>query len=318
MQPVQMTTISPLDKLADSFFGRLALTVLSVVVAALATPFLFLANSILLPIVLRWTALAWLGLVAGLAARGFLHRYHSLVRLFSAWGILLGCLWLVYQLTYGYVGIHPLLRSNSVFDWDVIQQVLFSGVITWLALFAQRKPRVRVSPAKPLASPEPLTLPKAQPSKSAKQPKQVRRKNPQTNASLAAPALPQLKPWQPNLKNLGNRMRLWRRKAGQAASHSRQKAGALWERSRQALRLRVKPSSRQVSFPPARFRMPAKPNAASLVQLVGVEEHRCPYCLELVEPKDPRGIKICPECHTYHHADCWTVTGACQVPHHHA
>jgi membrane protein CcdC involved in cytochrome C biogenesis len=51
------------------------------------------------------------------------------------------------------------------------------------------------------------------------------------------------------------------------------------------------------------------------VQLATVEEHRCPYCLELVNPKDPRGVVECKVCHTLHHADCWGITGSCQVPH---
>ena len=53
------------------------------------------------------------------------------------------------------------------------------------------------------------------------------------------------------------------------------------------------------------------------VQLAKEVEHKCPYCLEIVEKNDPRGIKVCPICHTYHHADCWEVTGTCQVPHKH-
>lgn len=51
------------------------------------------------------------------------------------------------------------------------------------------------------------------------------------------------------------------------------------------------------------------------VQLALVEEHRCPYCLEPVVRTDPRGIKECDVCHTLHHADCWAITGVCQVPH---
>jgi len=54
----------------------------------------------------------------------------------------------------------------------------------------------------------------------------------------------------------------------------------------------------------------------SSIRLVGETEHRCPYCLELVQKKDPRGIVECSICHTLHHADCWAVTGMCQVPHH--
>lgn len=53
------------------------------------------------------------------------------------------------------------------------------------------------------------------------------------------------------------------------------------------------------------------------IRLLGEIEHRCPFCLEIVEKNDPRGVRICKICHTYHHADCWDVTGTCQVPHHH-
>lgn len=51
------------------------------------------------------------------------------------------------------------------------------------------------------------------------------------------------------------------------------------------------------------------------VQLALVEEHRCPYCFDLVARSDPRGVKECPVCHTLHHKDCWDVAGFCQVPH---
>lgn len=54
------------------------------------------------------------------------------------------------------------------------------------------------------------------------------------------------------------------------------------------------------------------------VRLVGAEEHRCPYCLQLIDSRDSRGVVICPVCHTHHHRDCWAVTGMCQVPHYHA
>jgi len=51
------------------------------------------------------------------------------------------------------------------------------------------------------------------------------------------------------------------------------------------------------------------------LQLSDEEEHRCPYCLALIDPDDPRGTVECKICHTLHHADCWAITGACQVPH---
>lgn len=51
------------------------------------------------------------------------------------------------------------------------------------------------------------------------------------------------------------------------------------------------------------------------IQLALVEEHRCPYCLELVSRSDPHGVMECKVCHTLHHKDCWDITGSCQVPH---
>jgi hypothetical protein len=54
----------------------------------------------------------------------------------------------------------------------------------------------------------------------------------------------------------------------------------------------------------------------SSIRLMESIEHRCPFCLELVERNDARGKVECRICHTLHHADCWAVTGTCQVPHH--
>jgi len=51
------------------------------------------------------------------------------------------------------------------------------------------------------------------------------------------------------------------------------------------------------------------------VQLAVYEEHRCPYCLEIVTRDDPRGSVECQVCHALHHKDCWDITGTCQVPH---
>lgn len=53
------------------------------------------------------------------------------------------------------------------------------------------------------------------------------------------------------------------------------------------------------------------------VKLLGETEHRCPYCLELVKKNDARGVVICPDCKTWHHKDCWDITGSCQVAHRH-
>jgi hypothetical protein len=56
-------------------------------------------------------------------------------------------------------------------------------------------------------------------------------------------------------------------------------------------------------------------NRKPKLQISHYEDHRCPFCLEEVKRNDPRGVKKCEICNTLHHADCWAITGNCQVPH---
>jgi ribosomal protein L37AE/L43A len=56
-------------------------------------------------------------------------------------------------------------------------------------------------------------------------------------------------------------------------------------------------------------------NRKPKLQISLYEEHRCPFCLEEVKRNDSRGVKKCEVCNTLHHADCWAITGNCQVPH---
>ncbi|MEY2817217.1 MAG: Prokaryotic finger family 1 [Chloroflexota bacterium] len=66
---------------------------------------------------------------------------------------------------------------------------------------------------------------------------------------------------------------------------------------------------------PARLGLKGMFKRKPYVNLALVENHRCPYCLEDVKLSDPRGVKRCEVCGAVHHADCWDVTGECQVPH---
>ncbi|MGB8213435.1 MAG: hypothetical protein WCE68_07735 [Anaerolineales bacterium] len=75
------------------------------------------------------------------------------------------------------------------------------------------------------------------------------------------------------------------------------------------------PALQMVSIQPVRPKRKRTNRSRPKLVLSREEEHRCPYCLELVEPDDPRGVVECEICHTLHHADCWAITGACQVPH---
>ena len=76
-------------------------------------------------------------------------------------------------------------------------------------------------------------------------------------------------------------------------------------------------SSPQVYLRPKRSvrRSTKRYRKSRYIKLVGRVQHSCPYCLEEIIKNDPRGVRVCPDCKTKHHADCWAMTGMCQVPH---
>ena len=67
---------------------------------------------------------------------------------------------------------------------------------------------------------------------------------------------------------------------------------------------------------PKRATTLARANGADeALRITGLIEDRCPYCFDIVKRNDPRGVRLCEICGTPHHADCWAITGKCQVPH---
>jgi hypothetical protein len=76
-----------------------------------------------------------------------------------------------------------------------------------------------------------------------------------------------------------------------------------------------RPSVKKMKEPTIRPKKKRTSRHKPKIQFALVEEHRCPYCLDAVSRNDPRGVKECDVCHTLHHADCWSITGVCQVPH---
>ena len=89
----------------------------------------------------------------------------------------------------------------------------------------------------------------------------------------------------------------------------------LKKRPRRGAQSRVQPVPATVAEKPVLPKQKRKVHRKSQLQLSDEVEHRCPYCLEIINPDDPRGTVECKICHTLHHADCWAITGACQVPH---
>jgi ribosomal protein L37AE/L43A len=124
--------------------------------------------------------------------------------------------------------------------------------------------------------------------------------------------------WKDQLQHSGKTIRRVKVKVEKALAPSGAWAQTTLARLRQGIWSRTRiPSSSIIIQQRRREASLLRPAPRKIIRLQGDEEHRCPYCLETVEDNDPRGVKICPICGTYHHADCWTITGVCQVPHQH-
>jgi hypothetical protein len=108
----------------------------------------------------------------------------------------------------------------------------------------------------------------------------------------------------------------WRR-LHRPASSSSATAGQS-RSSRRSVRGRSTPQV-ELTTPSAPVKPAARSKRKSLrrrhVQLGKQSTSVCPYCLEEVLPRDPRGKVVCDICGTPHHGDCWAITGKCEVPH---
>lgn len=107
---------------------------------------------------------------------------------------------------------------------------------------------------------------------------------------------------------------------GQASLRGREPASRPKKRADTSQRARVKEKRQAVSLPKPKLsilrRRPEPVEENGSIRVTGMAEERCPYCLDVVEKKDPRGVVVCDICGSPHHADCWEAGGGmCQVPH---
>src|SRR3990172_6426786 len=245
----------------------------------------------ILPSALALATSAGIGMIAGFAARRALRKRASLVRGVATLAALIVGLLLLGLMTDGKAGIGPLRLPLARPNWIGLVHVMLSALAAWLALEAwSSRPAIR--------------RPLRQRLKEAWQRMTARARWP---GSALQRRINRATDWL-------ERARAWRHEASQETRSAPRRTRA--DRARQSWFARFSEAvARRSAFP---WRAPqSESNHRSRIRLTGAEEHRCPYCLELVEPHDPRGVETCPICHTHHHADCWAVTGMCQVPHHH-
>ena len=264
---------------------KLILLFLLVSAAALGLVFLFRQERRLPLLALIFFADAVLGMASGLGARTVLRRRNAFIRFVSAAAALIVGLYVLGYFTNWEIGIGPLGFGQSEINWGSLSQLAigFGTALMALAAWYQPVPRiVEKPPSRPPGTPR----------------RSKRRRKPHLPA-ISLPGLP--------FSKVGT----IQRKAG-----ARSKAAS---RAHGGVRAGVSAQSKvMVGRAPARSRRRSAFQRKPEVQLHTVEELRCPYCLQEIEAHDPRGVVECDICHTPHHADCWAIAGACQVPHYNA
>jgi hypothetical protein len=280
----------------ESLVGRVLILVLFTSLIGSVLTLLFLVNRLEMPVLLKFGVLAATGVSAGFGARRILVGRCFLLRLGAAIFTLFIALGLLNVITLGYIGLNLLRAYPNNPQWDGALQLAVASLLAAITLRAWRV-TVREVMVEPRYASPPMPLPAPRPTRRSTT--RSRRRTSSTSARRrstssivsAASASTAFAAWSSRITTQFRNIFL-------------APSGATSARSRTAKRITKNRRGRQRTF----RRDPA-------VYLSGKVEHRCPYCLEEVRRNDPRGIKICKVCKTWHHADCWAVTGVCQVPH---
>lgn len=281
-------------KLVESLLGRIALVVLFSVTFSLALTLLFLINKGVAPHVLKFTVVAAAALATGLQARGLLKQNTFVLRYTVALTALILSLGILKPLTQGFIGIDLFAVFPEGPDVDGATQLLLGAALIWLAqrAWSAKGSSVAVSPVR---APRPARI-SASP--------RIKKRNDPAAGGAALPSVLTAAYWQS----------LWAKRRNVSLRPISQilKPPRDWTTGRGSAPLTKIRKSRKT-----KARKQSGRKAADSVHLSKVIEHRCPYCLELVKSGDSRGVKTCKVCKTKHHADCWDITGVCQIPHKH-
>lgn len=272
---------------------RTLLVIAKTTISAVVFNFIFLFERKIHPLFLIFAILSATGLVAGTMSRRLLKDNTRLLQFLVALMALFAALFALNYFTVGVIGISYLTIYHAEIDIEGFIQAGIGLLTMWMALAAWRKPKTDrqldavQSPERSFRAPEmqleaqeyaSIERVRLSPARRAVNWLSVHSTRPFVIGGSRRPAA---SPPRAGLSLAGNN------------GHPRR---------RRITKIRARRSTLLLSH--------KKP-----VKFVGAEEHRCPYCLETVVYNDPRGVEICSICHTHHHADCWEVTGICQVPH---
>ncbi|UYN90009.1 MAG: hypothetical protein KIT08_01935 [Anaerolineales bacterium] len=264
----------------ESALGRITLCVLFATLVGLGLTLLFVLPTAFSPFLLKFVVIIGIGLAASFMSRRVLAGRSPALRAAAAAFAGVIALAVLSPITLGFVGLN-LLRSYAIatpLDAAIQLTVLGLAVAAGQVAWAPRRRTVMVEPR------EEVEVNVAPPRSAPARPEPRAAQGPRVSVAAATP-------------------------------HPRrsQPAPSFLTRARASVSrfFTPAPSTRKLrSARPARKR-----TRGSGITLSAQERHVCPYCLEPVTKRDARGIKICKVCKTWHHADCWEITGVCQVPH---
>jgi hypothetical protein len=227
-----------------------------------------------------------IALAAGLGARLAFYDRNWFVRFVSALASMIIGMYVVGYFTHWKMGIGPLVFWRKTYDWLEIAQLSGGVFVVILALSAWRRSASRQQVEVPARNQrlEVYEEPAYEPPVQLPQIQRPARRSRTGRPSRAS---------KPVRLKVPKQARAIERSAPQEQKVSLGHSAKSSRSNRRKKLFRRKPE----------------------LQISIYEEHRCPYCLEDVKRNDPRGVKECSICHTLHHADCWDVTGMCQVPH---
>ena len=328
--------MNPALKRFLTFTGKIVLVAVFATAAGWGWVYFFYTTRFAGSMLYKPSAVAVLGIFAGLISRLILRENTRLLRWLTAIvAVMLGLLFMHYGST-GLVGFWVFSPAASTPDWNGIWQLGLGGLLATVVLNIWHKPAPPAStpnhtpalipesvlePARITASP---TSAVAAPTRKRKSPKKVaattkaKKKQPVQKTKAATKSTSKKKAgirYQDIAVAQINALKdKWIQAAKSIRTIQEHKTNPVKD---QVIKVRVPANSRvqqeklAVRTRPHRY---TKSRRAK-INLMGAEEHRCPYCLEDVHPRDPAGVVICPVCQTYHHKACWDITGTCQVPH---
>ena len=283
------------DKIPGSFWGRFFILILQTVLVSQLLLLTFFVRLYINITLLKYIVVLLVGLLSGFSARRFLTGHTRILQFLAALISTALSLASLFLFSAGFLGINLFSNPNSP-DWGGLIQFGLAALGALLVINAFRS-----TPGhKEVPAPRPLTsIPQSRPDE---------------------------KRWLPRLK-LPSRKKIITRFSGGVSGKKKPLSVRKSPGKKAALTLAIQKTATKTSSPQKLSVVaPPKPKTKKStrgkkkktkkeIKFIGVEEHICPYCLDPVEDHDPRGVKICPICKTHHHADCWGITGACQIPH---